>query len=70
MSGQISRQGQKVKPYSVYDLSWQTHWQDWKFQVNVKKLLDKEYAVSGFTDRIGSFVGERRRVYLSAAYQF
>jgi len=22
------------------------------------------------TDKIGSFVGERRRVYLSAAYQF
>lgn len=67
VSGQINRQGQKVKPYSVYDLSWQTHWQDWKFQVNVKNLFDKEYAVSGFTDKIGSFVGERRRVYVSAA---
>ncbi|AEF55289.1 TonB-dependent siderophore receptor [Marinomonas posidonica] len=70
VSGQINRQGQKVKPYTVYDLSWQTHWQDWKFQVNVKNLFDKEYAVSGFTEKIGSFVGERRRVYVSAAYDF
>ncbi|RBO83950.1 TonB-dependent siderophore receptor [Marinomonas aquiplantarum] len=70
VSQQKNRDEQIVKPFTVYDLSWQTHWQDWKFQVNVKNLFDKEYAVSGFTEKIGSFVGERRRVYLSAAYQF
>lgn len=70
VSDQINRQGQTVKPYTVYDMSWQTQWQDWKFQLNIKNLLDKEYAVSGFTEKIGSFVGERRRVYLSAAYDF
>ncbi|WP_421850293.1 TonB-dependent siderophore receptor [Marinomonas sp.] len=70
VSDQINRQGQTVKPYTVYDMSWQTQWQDWKFQLNIKNLLDKEYAVSGFTKNIGSFVGERRRVYLSATYDF
>lgn len=70
VSQQKNRNNQIVKPYTVYDMSWQTKWQDWKFQLNVKNLLDKEYAVSGFTDKIGSFVGERRRVYISAAYDF
>ncbi|NLQ18391.1 TonB-dependent receptor [Marinomonas sp. M1K-6] len=70
VSDQINRQGQTVKPYTIYDLSWQTRYEDWKFQLNIKNLLDKEYAVSGFTEKIGSFVGERRRVYISAAYDF
>ncbi|MBU1465243.1 MAG: TonB-dependent receptor, partial [Gammaproteobacteria bacterium] len=70
VSQQKNRNNQIVKPYTVYDMSWQTKWQDWKFQLNVKNLFDKEYAVSGFTKNIGSFVGERRRVYISAAYDF
>ncbi|RBP85670.1 iron complex outermembrane receptor protein [Marinomonas rhizomae] len=70
VSDQINRQGQTVKPYTIYDMSWQTNWQDWKFQLNIKNLLDKEYAVSGFTETIGSFVGERRRIYVTAAYDF
>ncbi|WP_417528058.1 TonB-dependent siderophore receptor [Marinomonas shanghaiensis] len=70
VSDQINRQGQTVKPYTVYDLSWQTRYEDWKFQLNIKNLFDKEYAVSGFTETIGSFVGERRRVYVTAAYDF
>lgn len=67
---QINRQGQTVKPYAIYDASWQTQYKDWKLQLNVKNLFDKEYAVSGFTKTNGSFVGERRRVYLTAAYDF
>ncbi|MGR0278482.1 TonB-dependent siderophore receptor [Marinomonas dokdonensis] len=70
VSQQKNRDDQIVKPFTVYDLSWQTNWEDWKFQVNVKNLFDKEYAVSGFTETIGSYVGEPRRVYLSAAYDF
>lgn len=70
VSSQINRDGQTVKPYTVYDMSWQTNWDDWKFQLNIKNLLDKEYAVSGFNEKIGSYVGERRRVYLSASYNF
>jgi iron complex outermembrane receptor protein len=70
VSEQLSQSGQKVKPYTVYDASWQTRWHDWKFQLNVKNLFDKIYAVSGFTRATGSFLGERRRVYLQADYQF
>lgn len=70
VSQQKNRDDQTVKPYTVYDMSWQTRYEDWKFQLNIKNLFDKEYAVSGFTKNIGSFVGERRRVYISAAYDF
>ncbi|GAB3481925.1 TonB-dependent siderophore receptor [Marinomonas epiphytica] len=59
-----------IKPYTIYDLSWQTRWQDWKFQANIKNLFDKEYAIAGFNEVSGAIVGERRRVYLSAAYDF
>ena len=70
VSQQKNRDDQTVKPYTVYDMSWQIRYEDWKFQLNIKNLFDKEYAVSGFTKNIGSFVGERRRVYISAAYDF
>jgi iron complex outermembrane recepter protein len=66
----LSLDGQRVKPYTVFDLSWQTHWQRWKFQANVKNLFDKVYAASGFTERTGHFPGEPRRLYLQAAYTF
>ncbi|SHO54537.1 TonB-dependent siderophore receptor [Vibrio quintilis] len=67
---QWSQDGQIVQSYTVYDASWQTHWQDWKFQLNVKNLFDKTYAVSGFLERTGHFPGERRRIYLTADYSF
>ena len=59
-----------IQPYTIYDLSWQTRWQDWKFQANIKNLFDEEYALAGFNEVSGAIVGERRRVYLSAAYDF
>jgi len=65
-----SLDGQRVKPYAIFDLSWQTQWRDWKFQANVKNLLDKVYAASGFIERSGHFPGEPRRLYLQAAYSF
>lgn len=70
VSKQYNQSGQIVKPYTVFDASWQTHWQDWQFQLNVKNLFDKEYAVSGFIDRTGHFPGESRRLYLTASYDF
>lgn len=66
----ISIDGQRVKSYTVYDLSWQTQVDAWKFQMNVKNLFDKTYAASGFITRSGHFPGEPRRVYLQAAYTF
>lgn len=66
----VSLDGQRVKPYTVFDMSWKTQWQQWQFQANVKNLFDKVYAASGFTGRTGHFPGEPRRVYVQAAYSF
>ncbi|MCM5638574.1 TonB-dependent receptor domain-containing protein, partial [Xanthomonas hortorum] len=66
----VSLEGQRVKPYAIFDISWQTQWDAWKLQVNVKNLFDKVYAVSGFTERTGHFPGEPRRVYAQLAYSF
>lgn len=66
----LSLDGQRVKPYTVFDMSWKTRWQQWQFQANVKNLFDKVYAASGFTGRTGHFPGEPRRVYVQAAYSF
>ncbi|MEN3159390.1 TonB-dependent receptor [Alkalimonas sp. NCh-2] len=70
VSEQISFSGQRVKPYTVYDLSWQTSYQQWLFQLNVQNLFDKTYASSGFLDRTGHFPGEPRRIYANATYRF
>ncbi|RQW64833.1 TonB-dependent siderophore receptor [Vibrio viridaestus] len=70
VSEQLSQDGQRVKPYTIYDASWQTKVDDWTVQLNIKNLFDKEYAVSGFLERTGHFVGEGRRVYLTASYDF
>ncbi|MFC4656764.1 TonB-dependent siderophore receptor [Rheinheimera marina] len=67
---QLSIDGQKVKPYTVFDLSWQTHWQQWTVQANVKNLFDKTYATSGFIARTGHFPGEPRRLMLQLGYEF
>ena len=70
VSEQYNQSGQIVKAYTVFDASWQTRWQQWQFQLNVKNLFDKEYAVSGFIDRTGHFPDEQRRIYLTANYEF
>ncbi|MCF5929843.1 TonB-dependent receptor, partial [Xanthomonas perforans] len=49
----VSLDGQRVKPYAIYDISWQTQWNAWKLQINIKNLFDKVYAVSGFNTRAG-----------------
>jgi len=70
MGERISTQGQVLRPYVLFDASWQTRWRDWQFQLNLKNLLDTTYAVSGFTRRNGHFPGEPRRIYLQATYNF
>ena len=67
---QISIGGQAVKSYTVFDISWQTEWQSWLVQLNVKNVFDKTYASSGFIARTGHFPGEPRRIYLTTTYQF
>ena len=48
VSDQLSIDGQHVKSYTVFDMSWQTRWQQWLFQANVKNLFDKTYSTSCF----------------------
>lgn len=66
----VSLDGQPVKDYAIYDISWQTTLGNWSLQANVKNLFDKVYAASGFIQRTGHFPGEPRRVYLQARYTF
>jgi len=70
MGDRVSLGGQRVKPYTVFDASWKTQWQQWQFQANIKNLFDKVYASSGFVARSGHFPGEPRRLYLQATYSF
>ena len=67
---QLSLGGQRVKPYTIYNMAWQTTINNWQWQLSVKNVFDKEYASSGFIERTGHFPGEPRRVYLSAKYSF
>ena len=70
VSQQYNRDHQKVKPYTVYDATWQTKIDAWTLQATIKNLTDEIYATSGFNSNIGSNLGERRRIYLSAQYDF
>ncbi|WP_350432404.1 TonB-dependent siderophore receptor [Shewanella sp. H8] len=70
VSEQVSADAQKVKPYTVFDMSWTTTWQETQFQLNVKNLFDKEYAVSGFSERNGHFPGAPREVVLQVSHHF
>ncbi len=70
VSDQLSIDGQHVKSYTVFDMSWQTRWQQWLFQANLKNLFDKTYATAGFIERTGHFPGEPRRLIVTASYQF
>lgn len=70
VSEQVSLSGQRVKPYTVYDASWTTSWDQVDLQVNVRNLFDKEYAVSGFIERTGHFPGAPREVMAQLRYNF
>lgn len=54
----ISINNQRVKAYTIADISWITEWQQWKVQLNIRNLFDKQYAASGFVERTGHFPGE------------
>lgn len=70
VSEQLSLDGQKVKPFTVFDMSWTTKWDDVLLSINVNNLFDKEYAVSGFSERNGHFPGSPREVVAQLRYQF
>jgi iron complex outermembrane receptor protein len=70
VSEQFSLSGQRVKPYTVYDASWTTAWNQVDLQINVRNLFDEEYAVSGFIERTGHFPGAPREVIAQLRYHF
>ena len=70
VSKQYSLDGQIVKPFTVFDMSWTTTWDNLLLSVNVDNLLDKEYAVSGFSERNGHFPGSPRSVIAQLTYTF
>ena len=53
-----------------FDASWTTQWNAMLLSINVKNLFDKEYAVSGFSERNGHFPGEPREVVVQVSYDF
>ncbi len=70
VSERISLSGQKVKAYTVWDASWRTRFEQLEIQLNIKNLLDEEYATSGFNKRNGHFPGEPRSVLLQVSHSF
>ncbi|WP_444941882.1 TonB-dependent siderophore receptor [Microbulbifer sp. ZKSA004] len=70
VSDQISFDDQKVKAYTVLDASWATRWDDIQLSINVKNLLNKTYAVSGFNERQGHFPGQPRELIAQLSYDF
>ena len=70
VSEQISSDAQKVKAFTVFDASWTTKWDNILFSLNVNNLFDKEYAVSGFSERNGHFPGQPREIIAQLKYNF
>ena len=70
VSEQISFNEQRVKPYTVFDASWTTSWDNYLFSLNINNIFDKEYAVSGFSERNGHFPGDPREIVAQVTYNF
>jgi len=70
VSEQISFDNQRVKPRTVFDASWTTQWDDILLSININNVFDKEYAVSGFSERNGHFPGSPREVVAQLTYNF
>lgn len=70
VSEQVSSDGQKVKPFTVFDMSWTSRFDDVLLSININNLFDKEYAVSGFSQRNGHFPGSPREIVGQITYKF
>lgn len=67
---QIGIQGDPVHDYTIFDASWQSQFDAWKLQINLRNLLDETYAESGFITRTGHFPGEPRRITATLSREF
>ncbi len=70
VSEQVSLSNQRVKPFTVFDMSWTKRIDNTLISVNVNNLFDKEYAVSGFSRRNGHFPGSPRTIVVQLTYDF
>ncbi len=70
VSERISLNGQRVRPYFIFDTGFMTTWENLEFQVNVRNLFNKVYAESGFIRRGGHFPGEPRTVRVEVKARF
>lgn len=64
VSERLSIDGQRVKPYMVFDASLIYETGPWRGLLRVDNLFDKTYAASGFIERTGHFPGEPRSLFL------
>lgn len=67
---QLSIDGVRVKPYTIYNLALNTHVEHWVFQLNFKNVFDKDYLATALRNRTGHFPGEPRRIFFKAQYNF
>lgn len=56
--------GQKVRPYVVFDASLIYEIDQWRAMLRVDNVFDETYAASGFITRSGHFPGDPRSVFL------
>ncbi|KQM86928.1 TonB-dependent receptor [Sphingomonas sp. Leaf23] len=63
VSSRISRSGQAVRPYAIFDASITKSLGFAELMLRVDNLLDKVYAASGFTKQSGHFPGEPRTIF-------
>lgn len=70
VSRRISRSGQPVLPYTIFDASITRQLGFAELMLRVDNLFDKVYAASGFTAMSGHFPGEPRTVFAELRAKF
>lgn len=68
VSNQVNLDGQRIDSFTVYDASWSTQFDNLVFQVNIKNIFDKDYFVSGLSERLGNFPGAPREYIFEMRY--
>lgn len=67
VSERLSIDGQRVKPYMIFDASIIYETGPWRALLRADNIFDKTYAASGFIARTGHFPGEPRSVFLEVS---
>ncbi|KQN81326.1 TonB-dependent receptor [Sphingomonas sp. Leaf62] len=70
VSRRVSRSGQPVLPYTIFDASITHQLGFAELMLRVDNLFDKVYAASGFTAQTGHFPGEPRTAFVELRTKF